>query len=407
MVKRIDRVDPPRETSETGNTADQYSYNCWRYGEEASLYSIAENSREDRASEAGTLESGTSNPYHGPIDEPATPTIEVQWAPTSDISLPDSWTPASNIHNLSKPTTSKIDDTDLDVTHETDNDDDSEPVCYNRNAHNSRRSRLVLATVVTFLIGLAIALGVSLSNRNRTPAATPAAATDTDNRGGVGSEGGESADKDSQPDKEPVNGGSNSDENTEEEEENADQVDANTDKEDANADKEEDNGDKEDANADKEEENSDKEDDENGNAPDEPSEHQGSPTSAPTADYMVLVKNFVASSLSNCGEEKEFLDETSLQYEVFLDLVDYVLKASTVHEDGTIDFPLDIGPEVIQERYGLIMLYKTAGGPSWNNNDNWLTNEDVCEWAGVQFCSERIEGSCAALSLNLSKLSFK
>lgn len=114
--------------------AEVFSYDSetWRYGDEASLYSIAEDSREDRASEiasrAGT-DGGT--PAHLERDT----SIEVQW-------------------NAPSP---KQDDLELttDASDEEDSDERSQPT--------SRRCRYIILGFFVLSLVMAIVLGVTMT----------------------------------------------------------------------------------------------------------------------------------------------------------------------------------------------------------------------------------------------------
>ena len=43
----------------------------------------------------------------------------------------------------------------------------------------------------------------------------------------------------------------------------------------------------------------------------------------------------------------------------------------------------DTQPAQVSESDSLIALYASAGGISWKNNDNWLSNAPLGEWRGV------------------------
>ena len=38
----------------------------------------------------------------------------------------------------------------------------------------------------------------------------------------------------------------------------------------------------------------------------------------------------------------------------------------------------------------LIALYHATGGPNWNNNQNWLSDEPIRKWYGVRFHEGRV-----------------
>lgn len=114
---------------------NERSYNSWQYGDEASLYSIAEDSREDRASEvpsmAGTETASSAN--HAGV------AVEMNWVEASGESEGTSGSDSF--------------------------------YCYQHSAqHNSRRKYLVFACVVgIFMIAIVSAVAVSLNKKDEVP----------------------------------------------------------------------------------------------------------------------------------------------------------------------------------------------------------------------------------------------
>lgn len=169
----------PHNQQQQQQQEQQYSYSnaeSWRYGEEASLYSIAEDSREDRASEipsvAGSVTGGMGDLYGGPSSGNAPAhyerdtKIEVQW------NVPSSYcTPSRNIDGLS-------DDKDMEQATNSSGDPDDDPdggggslmgSAYVHPNHeekpyrNSRRCKLFALAMVLLAVVIAVALGVALS----------------------------------------------------------------------------------------------------------------------------------------------------------------------------------------------------------------------------------------------------
>ena len=53
------------------------------------------------------------------------------------------------------------------------------------------------------------------------------------------------------------------------------------------------------------------------------------------------------------------------------------------------------------ERDALIVLYHTTGGPNWTNSTNWLSEEPLDSWYGVE---TSLEGKVSVLYLNENNL---
>jgi len=73
-----------------------------------------------------------------------------------------------------------------------------------------------------------------------------------------------------------------------------------------------------------------------------------------------------------------------------------IVEAQTVHEDRAEVAVTARDPDGLQaglefsvtitenpDRAALVALYETTDGPSWTNNDNWLTDAPLAEWYGV------------------------
>jgi hypothetical protein len=133
---------------------------------------------------------------------------------------------------------------------------------------------------------------------------------------------------------------------------------------------------------------------------------QSKPTSSPTSTSELLAVHYLKAILSSCTQEYILLDPTTLQGQVFQQLLEEEVATATVKGGGQIFFDINRGPDFILERYALMMLFLSTNGQDWFNADGWMDSDsDVCDWFGVMNCSERSEGSCAVLDINLSKFS--
>jgi hypothetical protein len=130
------------------------------------------------------------------------------------------------------------------------------------------------------------------------------------------------------------------------------------------------------------------------------------PTSSPTSTSQLLAAFYLKGILSSCTQEYILLDETTLQGQVFQQLLEEEIAAATVDGGGQIFFDIERGPDFIMERYALMMLFLSTNGQDWQNANGWMDPDlDVCSWFGVLNCSQRNEGSCAVININLSKFS--
>lgn len=133
---------------------------------------------------------------------------------------------------------------------------------------------------------------------------------------------------------------------------------------------------------------------------------QPEPTSSPISTSELLAVFYLKGVLSSCTQEYILLDETTLQGQVFRQLVEEEMATATVTDGGQIFYDINRGPDFILERYALMMLFLSTNGQDWLNAGGWMDpDSDVCSWFGVLNCSQRTEGSCAVLNINLSKFS--
>jgi hypothetical protein len=130
------------------------------------------------------------------------------------------------------------------------------------------------------------------------------------------------------------------------------------------------------------------------------------PSIAPTALYERLAYQSLLDALEPCTSDVSLLLNASTPQGRLLGwLVQEELEAATFDSGstGTVHFSVDRGPDMIRERYGLMMLFLSTQGSSWTNTSGWGSPADVCTWHGVTRCSTRVEGSCAVQEVNLSK----
>lgn len=374
------------------------------YGETASLYSIAEDSREDRASDFPSV-SGTDNddggmsgnfsniPAH--YDRGDTK-VEVQW------NVPSSYCSGKDVEI---------------ATNSSDPDEDAGAVVpHDRKPyHNSRRCKLFALIMIVLAAIIAVAIGVSVSRgskagspasttTDRNPEATqpqPEQPQVEDNAASSKPEGEVPSEKEPEvasppvevednttpaDEDEPVSQGTAAADDGGETEPNNSNVGNNASDADQNDEDDSDPGttiggrdkDNEDA--------------------------WGTPIDTdPGGTASLLVENFVWTALSLCTEESVIMDTSTVQNFVFRQLVNEVSAASTKLSNGLVDIPSDISFNTLTERYALGVFYQSTNGNGWTTSTNWMSNADVCDWYGVSDCNQRAEGSCAVTSLTLSK----
>ena len=310
-------------------------FDAWRYGDDASLYSIAEDSREgrqsditSRASEAPSRQSGINSRASQVTGRTSargfgatSSAVEVRWMSQD-----------GGKYNM-----------DL----EDGNEDDYYPGGIPQ--HNTRRLRMFAAASIIFILVLAVTIGVTLSQDNDpTRSSTGSGVTVGD------AEGGQIEQSAPAPTVTPTASPSASPSIT----------------------------------------------------PTSSPSKQPEPTSFPTSTSELLAVFYLKGILSSCTQEYILLDETTLQGQVFRQLVEEEIATATVADGGQIFFDINRGPDFILERYALMMLFLSTNGQDWLNAGGWMDpDSDVCSWFGVLNCSQRREGSCAVLNINLSKFS--
>jgi len=452
-------------------TPDQlYSYsdaNTWRYGDEASLYSIAEDSREDRASVSMGVPSVVGAEAPTPAHLEHDTKIEVQWrTPTSAASDCTDEDAEDDLEFAPPPANSTG-----NAIGEESNNIFMVP-CHKSSSGYSRKCRLIAVVVLVVVAVIAIAVGITVSNNNKGAAAPASTSSDGSQQqsenvgGGNGNDTGDSSSPDnneggddgsaedttgsdnenatgeSSPGEDVVDVDSNDfqpeedteevppaeEEEEEEEAETTTEVDewgtvidyAGDDPEDAfgtpidggdatageavdNEEQDPDTVVEDEPVVEEEEENQAEEDPVVVAAPEE--EDVGSETSTKRNPALILVTNFVMAALSTCADEGVLEDTGTVENSVFRRLIDEVIDASTVKANGFYNIPLEIGFDMLAERYAMMMLYERTGGQQWITDTNWMSSSfDVCDWFGVDTCAPRSEGSCAVTSLTLGKL---
>lgn len=132
------------------------------------------------------------------------------------------------------------------------------------------------------------------------------------------------------------------------------------------------------------------------------------PTRATIPDYAsMLVRKYILQALSSCTDSTEVSTAGTIQNNVFEALYGTIFSNITANYEGdAFEIPIDYGMDMIAERFGIMMLHETTGGDYWNRKDNWFSPSDVClPWYGVDKCNTRSKGSCAVLSLQLGTYS--
>jgi hypothetical protein len=98
-----------------------------------------------------------------------------------------------------------------------------------------------------------------------------------------------------------------------------------------------------------------------------------SPTLPPTetlSDFEFLRQLFLPIS-----SEDALADPTSPQYQAMNWLADV--------DSFPINFQNTSTHSILTERYVLVVLYFSTGGPHWNDNLNFLSNYSICEWPNI------------------------
>jgi hypothetical protein len=136
-------------------------------------------------------------------------------------------------------------------------------------------------------------------------------------------------------------------------------------------------------------------------------------TSQPTANYTDIIaqaaQEFAYESISACpyANTNEFFDLTVPQAEVFRELIIELKAAAKVDattNESVVEFESSHGMGYLLERWALLMLFFSTNGEYWERNDGWYTDTDVCEWeAALRICEPRVQGEAAMTYLDLRK----
>ena len=142
------------------------------------------------------------------------------------------------------------------------------------------------------------------------------------------------------------------------------------------------------------------------------------PMSSDELKYIVS-ESHVYNSIKNCQGTSTFFDTSTIQGQVFAQLVqevsDQVVTTTTVTESDTptYEFASHHTVSYLREKYSLNVLYlSTNGATTWKDTTNWMTMTNPCsgssdtKWYGVQ-CStstttETITTTAAAVSASTS-----
>ena len=149
--------------------------------------------------------------------------------------------------------------------------------------------------------------------------------------------------------------------------------------------------------------------DDNGENPFNPGNNTGTNPGNPgnnpgNSPGSILVESFVLTAIGGCANRNDLRDDTSVAYKVSRQLIKEVLAVSSDTDgDGLLDIPSSIGYDLVAERFGLMMLWESTNGNGWVNFDNWMTTGSLCDWYGMETCNRRLDGSCSVVSLVLGK----
>lgn len=348
------------------------SYNSWRYGDEASLYSIAEDSREDCQSSQAT-DSRTSQQQHQQQQSlpprnahPTSPSpllntplsaeddteedapIEVQWLTADELLLeaaesggdPQLFFSGSSSRKggvLSIP--SRNQDEGMATSHKLQ-DEEEEASLGPR--HNARRSALFLLLLLCAV--LVIVLSLSLALRNNRDYNPPPRVS-----GGV---------RDSNPEIPQMDPGKP-------------------------------------------------------NEPADPTPPQQEQPTSPTTPVPPVITidayDLVWDAIVGCdpNSANDLVNESTRQMEVFTVIVREVEKLITTDERGSQSLDSKVGRDWILEKWALLMLFFATDGEYWDNRSGWYSSTDTCTWYNqaieAERCLPRQAGGAAVTTLRLGK----
>lgn len=128
------------------------------------------------------------------------------------------------------------------------------------------------------------------------------------------------------------------------------------------------------------------------------------PTSAPT--FTQDPRQFVWDAVTSCPQTNpaDLTNISTSQMEVFEELV-YEVMALTTKVDDLVVYDPKIGVDWILEKWALLNLFFATDGEFWINNLNWYSYKDVCTWNNDAEtpCTERAPGDAAITALKLRK----
>ena len=362
-IVRLGSLEDGDEPSHEG----PQSYNSWRYGDEASLYSIAEDSREDHQSSQATDSRMSSSQQQQPPsllmpradlpDAEEDSPIEVRWVTAEELALAEGggrereqepYGGAAATGGIIPLPTQDPDEMASQEEH-----DDEEPL---GPRHNARRSALFLLLLMCAVIVIVLSLTLALRNNkdsNPPPPRVSGGVRDPDadpqtpsynpsgNGGAVATNPGQGTD--------PQSGGV------------------------------------------------------------DPTQPQVTSPTTPFTPNIIDPYSLVWDAITSCPQTNpdDLTNESTNQMEVFETIVLEVTKLITTDERGSQTLDTKVGKGWILEKWALLMLFFDTEGEYWDNLDNWYSFEDTCTWynqASGSPCDTREAGGSALTKLVLGML---
>lgn len=162
-IARIGSLEDGDDPSDAGRR----SYNSWRYADEASLYSIAEDSREGQSSRGtASVSHNSSQLHHSHLNTPGSKLVQQEEGEMEDNPIEVRWVTAEEIeeeeHNQ-RGGLVPIPYREPEEKPSSDIDDELGP------QHNARRSLLYFLLLICAVLVIVLSLTLSLSNRGSEP----------------------------------------------------------------------------------------------------------------------------------------------------------------------------------------------------------------------------------------------
>jgi hypothetical protein len=133
-------------------------------------------------------------------------------------------------------------------------------------------------------------------------------------------------------------------------------------------------------------------------------------TAKPTLKW-ILSENYVHSAIKNCQGTRMFFNASTMQGKVFDQLVQEVYDgAITSTASNIFEFAPHHTENYLREKYSLNVLYLSTNGPStWRKDTNWMTPTDPCNaltpWFGLECLVPTSNASSAAAAKDASSAS--